>query len=143
MGSVLDLMSSSDKLKIIVDSFKSSQIVDILKGEGPFTIFAPTDLAVAQGQAGKFKDAQGNQDQFQILVKYHVVRGYYSTKVIMESLRKRGHLELEALCGKKLVIKTSGFFRTHIRINDATIVSADLAADNGVIHTIDTVLFPS
>ncbi len=142
MGSALALMSSSDKLKIITDSFKSSQIIGILDGEGPITVFAPIDIAVAQGHAGKFKVAQGNSDQFQILVKYHVVKGYYPTKVLMESLKKKGHLELEALCGKKLVIRASGFFRTHIKINDANIVSADLAADNGVIHTIDTVLFP-
>lgn len=142
MGSVIDLMSSSDKLKILSDALKSAQLLGILESQGPFTVFAPTDPAVAQAPARKFKIVQGNQEQFTILAKYHVVEGYYPTKIIHEALKKRNHLELEALCGEKLIIKASGFLRNHIRINDASIVTADLIADNGIVHTIDTVLFP-
>lgn len=142
MGSVIDLMSSSGKLKIVTDALKSAQMLDLLENDGPFTVFAPIDLAVAQGPAGKFRLVQGNQKEFQILVKYHIVKGNYTTNVILDSLKKKNHLELETLCGKKLSLRSSGFFRSHIRVNDASIVSADLIADNGVVHTIDTVLFP-
>ena len=142
MGSVIDLMSSSGKMKILTDAIKSAQMVDLLESDGPFTVFAPIDLAVAQGPAGKFRDVRGNHEQFQLLVKYHIVKGSYSTSSIHEALRKRNHLELETMCGKKLILKSSGFFRSHIKVNDASIVSSDLVADNGIVHTIDTVLFP-
>jgi uncharacterized surface protein with fasciclin (FAS1) repeats len=96
---------------------------------------------VAQAPASKFRVIQGDPEQFKILAKYHVVKGFYDTKTIHELLKKKNHLELEAMCGKKLVLRASGFFKSHIRINDASIVTGDLIADNGVIHTIDTVLF--
>ncbi|MCL4337052.1 MAG: fasciclin domain-containing protein [Candidatus Thermoplasmatota archaeon] len=142
MGSVIDLMSSSGKMKIVTDAIKSAQMVDLLKSDGPFTVFAPIDLAVAQGPAGKFRDVRGDREQFQLLVKYHIVKGSYTTSLIQESLKKKNHLELETLCGKKLILKYSGFFRSHIKVNEASIVSSDLLADNGIVHTIDTVLFP-
>ena len=142
MGSVIDLMSSSGKMKILTDAIKSAQMVDLLESDGPFTVFAPIDLAVAQGPVAKFREVRRDSEQFQILVKYHIVKGSYSTSSIQESLKKRNHLELETMCGKKLFLKSSGFFRSHIKVNDASIVSSDLVADNGIVHTIDTVLFP-
>lgn len=141
MSSVLDLMFSSEKLKFVADGIKSAGILDILEGEGPFTVFAPTDPAVAHAAAGKFKTIQKDNDKFRNLAKCHIVRGYYPTNVIIESLKKSDCLELTAVCGEKLTLKSSGFFRTHIWINGATIVTGDLLADNGVVHTIDAVLF--
>ncbi len=141
MSSVLDLIFSSDKLKFVADSLKSAQMQDILEGEGPFTLFAPTDLAIIQATDGKFKTIQKDSERFRTLVKCHIVKGYFPTRVVLDALKKNQQLELTAICGEKIIIKSSGFLRTHIKINNATIITGDLIADNGVVHTIDTVLF--
>lgn len=142
MSTVIGLISTSDKLKVFSDALKSAQMLDLLEGEGPFTVFAPTDPAIAQAPAGRFKKIQGDDTKLHIFVKYHVVMGYYDSKKLAEILKGNSQVDLEALCGYSLAIKSSGFFRSHTRVNDATIVTADLKAENGVVHTIDTVLFP-
>lgn len=119
----------------LTTALKAAGLVDALKGDGPFTVFAPTDAAFAALPEGTLDNLlkPENVTQLQNILKYHVVPG----KVMASQVT--GLSEADTLLGQKLDISTAD---GKVMINDATVVQTDVAASNGVIHVVDKVILP-
>jgi transforming growth factor-beta-induced protein len=113
----------------------AAELVDVLKGTGPFTVFAPTDAAFAKLPAGTLEKLlkPRNKAQLQALLKYHVVAG----KVLAADVVKL--TSAATLEGSTVKVSVNG---STVMINDSKVTQADVPANNGVIHVIDAVLLP-
>lgn len=141
MGNIVEVLAKSDKFKGVTDAIKIAGLVELLSSKGPFTILAPHDEAVAQVPRSYFRNLISNRKGLAEIVKYHILQGEFTAKDIENKLNEKDSLEMETLSGEKVSLRFTGDLRKHYTVNKATIVSMDLRADNGVIHTLDTVLF--
>ena len=132
---IVDTAVEAGQFETLAAALGAAGLVDTLKGEGPFTVFAPTDDAFAKLPEGTVDNLlkPENKDQLTAILTYHVVPG----SVMAADVVKLS--EAETVNGKKVNIKTEG---DSVMINDAKVVSADVAASNGVIHVIDAVILP-
>ena len=114
-----------------------SGLIQTLKGEGPFTVFAPTDDAFAKIPAETLSQLlqPENREKLTAILTYHVVAGRVTSHDVM-NLDPDAAITLQ---GQTLKINTDG----GLKINDAKVITPDIAATNGVIHVIDSVLMPS
>ena len=123
--------------KDIVDTaVKAAGLVETLKGDGPFTVFAPTDAAFAKLPEGTVESLlkPENRDQLVAILTYHVVPG----KVKAADVVKLS--EAKTVNGQAVAITVAD---SGVQINDANVIKTDIGASNGVIHVIDTVILPS
>lgn len=141
MGSVADVLGNSDKLKGVADAMKIAGLVEMLNTNGPFTVLAPNDEALAQVPRSFFNSLLENKDELKRTVLYHIIHDEIDSTKLKEMLKNSTTKEIETMEGHSVVLGYSGDLRYHFTVNGATIVSADLKADNGVIHTIDSVLY--
>lgn len=132
---VVDTAVSAGSFKTLVAAVKAADLVDTLKGAGPFTVFAPTDEAFAKLPAGTLEMLlkPENKDKLTAILTYHVVPG----KVMSTDL-KDGQMA-KTVNGKEVTVKIGG---GKVTVGNATVAKADIPASNGVIHVIDTVLLP-
>ena len=137
---VLDKAMKESRLSRFVDAVKASGLTDTLKGDGPYTIFAPTNAAFAKLPAGTLDDLMKpeNKAKFADLLKYHIVAGNLSSADI---LKMGDGATLKTLAGTTITLKL-GTNPTVPKLNDAGLVKTDIIGSNGVIHIIDTVLTP-
>ena len=119
----------------LVTAVKAAGPVDVLKGPGPFTVFAPTDEAFAKLPAGTLENLlkPENKEKLKSILNYHVVSGKVTATDVM-------HLDSAKTVGGQSVKITAG--PGGVMVNDAHVTKTDIAASNGVIHVIDTVLLP-
>ena len=113
----------------------AADLVPTLKGEGPFTVFAPTDEAFAKLPAGTLENLlqPENKSQLQAILTYHVVPG----KVMASDVVSLS--EAKTVNGGDLKIKTK---MGKVMINEAQVIQTDIEASNGIIHVVDTVILP-
>jgi uncharacterized surface protein with fasciclin (FAS1) repeats len=133
---IVDTAIEAGSFNTLVAAVQAADLVDTLKGEGPFTVFAPTDEAFAALPAGTVDNLllPENKDQLVAILTYHVIPGRVMSADIAGQT-----LSVETVQGGELEVDaTNG-----VMINDATVVTADVEASNGVIHVIDTVLIPN
>jgi uncharacterized surface protein with fasciclin (FAS1) repeats len=133
---IVDTAVAAGDFKTLAAALTAAGLVDTLKGPGPFTVFAPTDAAFDALPAGTVEKLlkPENKDQLTAVLTYHVVSG----KVMAADVVKMS--EAKTVNGASLKISTTG---EKVIINDtATVAKTDIAASNGVIHVIDTVLLP-
>lgn len=132
---IVDTAVEAGSFSTLVAAVKAADLVDTLKGEGPFTVFAPTDDAFAKLPDGTVENLlkPENQDQLKAILTYHVVPG---SVMAADAMKLDNATTVQ---GSDITIKTMG---DKVMINDATVVQADIKASNGVIHVIDTVLMP-
>jgi uncharacterized surface protein with fasciclin (FAS1) repeats len=132
---IVDTATAAGNFKTLVAAIQAAGLVDTLKGKGPFTVFAPTDEAFAKLPKGTVKDLlkPANKAKLVSILTYHVVPG----KVMAADIAGKD-MQVKTLQGSELHIAA----KTGVKVNDANVVKADVAADNGVIHVIDTVLMP-
>jgi uncharacterized surface protein with fasciclin (FAS1) repeats len=125
----------SGKFKTLVAAVKAAGLAETLKGPGPFTVFAPTDEAFAKIPAETLDDLLKPQNKAKLrsILTYHVVPG----KIMASDVVKLD--AANTVQGSSLAIKTSN---GGVMINNARVIKADVEADNGVIHVVDTVLLP-
>jgi len=128
---IVDTAVAAGNFKTLVTALKEAGLVDTLKGPGPFTVFAPTDEAFAKIPKADLDKLLANKAQLKAVLTYHVVSG----KVMAADI-KAG--KVKSVQGEQLTLATKG----GVMVNKAKVVSADVAADNGVILAIDTVLMP-
>jgi transforming growth factor-beta-induced protein len=138
--SIVDIAASDDRFSTLVSAVTAAGLVDTLKGEGPFTVFAPTNDAFAALPAGTLDGLLKPESKQQLtdILLYHVVPG----KVMAADVAKLdGQMVDTALEGKQISIKTD---MGNVSLNDnVKVVTTDIEAANGVIHVIDAVLLPS
>ncbi len=133
---IVDTAASAGSFNTLVAAVQAAGLVETLKGEGPFTVFAPTDDAFAALPEGTVEDLlkPENKDKLTAILTYHVVPGKVMAGDIAGQTTTAASVQ-----GQDLAINaTEG-----VMINDASVVSADIAASNGVIHVIDKVLLPA
>jgi uncharacterized surface protein with fasciclin (FAS1) repeats len=132
---IVDTAVAAGSFQTLAKALQAADLVDTLKGPGPFTVFAPTDEAFAKLPAGALDDLlkPENKDKLRAILTYHVVAGKVpSAKVVALSSAK-------TVNGQEVKITAMG---GNVMVNNAHVVKADIPASNGVIHVIDTVLLP-
>lgn len=132
---IVDLAASTDFLSTLVAAVKAGDLVDVLKGDGPFTVFAPTNEAFAKLPAGTLEDLlkPENKAKLVAILTYHVVPG----KVMSTDL-KDGQ-KAKTVQGQEITVSLKD---GKAMINNATVTTADIEATNGIVHVIDTVILP-
>lgn len=135
---LVDTAVQADGFNTLVQALKTADLVGALKGEGPFTVFAPTDEAFEALPEGRLESLlqPENREQLQAVLQYHVVSG----KAMASDVT--GMDAAETLQGQSLRFQVQdGTVRVMGR-NSATVVQTDIEASNGVIHVVDSVLLP-
>jgi uncharacterized surface protein with fasciclin (FAS1) repeats len=132
---IVDTAIAAGNFKTLVAAVQAAGLVDTLKGAGPFTVFAPTDEAFAKLPAGTVDDLlkPENKAKLVAILTYHVV----PSKVMAADVAGK---ETMAKSVQGSEIKVNGM--KGVMVEGATVTKADIAADNGVIHVIDTVIMP-
>jgi uncharacterized surface protein with fasciclin (FAS1) repeats len=131
-GDIVDVAVGAGSFNTLVAAVKAAGLVDTLKSEGPFTVFAPTDEAFAKLPAGTVDSLLANPEQLKQILLFHVVSGKVMAADVV------GLKEAKTVQGGTLAIST----KDGVMIGNAKVVTTDVMASNGVIHVIDTVLIP-
>ena len=132
---IVDTAAANGSFNTLVTAVKAADLVDTLKGDGPFTVFAPTDEAFAALPKGVLDDLlkPENKAKLAAVLTYHVVPG----KVMSGDIAGK-KLDVKTVQGTTAAVDaTDG-----VKIDGATVVAADVKATNGVIHVIDKVILP-
>lgn len=132
---IVDTAVAAGSFETLVAAVQAAGLEETLRGEGPFTVFAPTDEAFAALPEGTVESLleEENRDQLVSILTYHVIPG-----AVMSSDIAGQTLSVDTVEGSALAIDaTDG-----VRVGEAMVVTADIEASNGVIHVIDTVLIP-
>ncbi|QEH35237.1 Immunogenic protein MPT70 precursor [Aquisphaera giovannonii] len=134
MADIVSTAVGAGKFGTLVAAVKAAGLVETLQGPGPFTVFAPTDEAFAKLPAGTVATLlePENKGKLVDVLTYHVVPG----KVMAADVA--GLTEAPTVQGQKIRVSTQG----GVKVDDANVVQADIACDNGVIHVIDAVILP-
>jgi uncharacterized surface protein with fasciclin (FAS1) repeats len=133
---IVDTAVSAGNFTTLVAAVQAAGLVDTLKSEGPFTVFAPTDAAFAALPAGTVENLlkPENKDQLIAVLTYHVIPG----KVMSGDIAGKS-LEVKTVQGSMVDVNaTDG-----VMVDGATVVAADIETSNGVIHVIDQVILPN
>ncbi len=130
---VVQIATDDGQFKTLVKAIEAAGLVETLKGEGPFTVFAPTDDAFAKVPKEKLEALLKDKDALAAVLKYHVVSG----KVMAADVVKMD--SAKTVQGKPVSIEAKD---GKVKINDANVTKTDIECKNGVIHVIDTVLLP-
>ncbi|MEH2121490.1 fasciclin domain-containing protein [Nostoc sp.] len=133
MANIIDTASNNGSFTTLVAAIQAAGLVDTLKGPGPFTVFAPTDEAFNKLPAGTVDALLQDIPKLKKILTYHVVSGKVLAADVVK-LKTATTVE-----GSDVKIDASN----GVKINDAKVATPDVAADNGVIHVIDTVLIPA
>ena len=136
----MDIVDTAVHAKIfgtLAAALSAANLIDVLKGDGPFTVFAPSDEAFSKMPGGTVENLlkPENMDRLVAVLTYHVVPGkILSTDIMM------GSNSVATAQGSSVTIMKSSYA---VKINQATVVVADVEATNGVIHIIDEVILPN
>ena len=133
---IVDTAVKAGQFKTLAAALKAADLIDTLKGKGPFTVFAPTDAAFAKLPAGTVGNLLKPENKAKLvkILTYHVVPG----KIMSTSLAGK-ETDAKTVEGSNISIDAT---KGGVTVNSAKVTSADVAADNGVIHVIGTVLIP-
>ena len=132
---IIDTALDADDFNTLATALTEAELISTLKGEGPFTVFAPTDAAFAALPEGTLDSLLADKEQLTNVLLYHVVSG----KVMAEDVLEMDGAMVETVFGEKIEISIENGM---VYINDAQVTTTDIEASNGVIHVIDTVLVP-
>ena len=132
-GDIVETATAAGSFTTLAKALQAAGLVETLKGEGPFTVFAPTDEAFAKLPEGTLEALLQDKEKLTAVLTYHVVPGEVS------SSQAARLASAKTVNGQELSIAASG---GTVTVGGATVTQADVPATNGVIHVIDTVLLP-
>ena len=132
---IVDIAVEAGTFETLVAAVTAAELVDVLKGEGPFTVFAPTDEAFAALPEGTVENLlkPENKDQLIAVLTYHVVPGRVTSAEVVNLT------EAATVQGSTVDIKVK---EDKVYIDAATVIAVDIEASNGIIHVIDAVILP-
>jgi uncharacterized surface protein with fasciclin (FAS1) repeats len=132
---IVDTAVAAGQFNTLAAALEAADLVGTLKGDGPFTVFAPTDAAFAKLPEGTVESLlkPENRDQLVAILTYHVVPGEVTAADVVKLS------EAKTVNGQDVAITVAD---SGVRINDANVIKTDIDASNGVIHVIDTVILP-
>jgi len=131
---IVETAMNAGSFNTLVTAIKAAGLVETLQGEGPFTVFAPTDEAFAKLPQGTLESLLNDKDALARILTYHVVPGRVLASDVVEIN------SAETANGQRLSISATG---SAVAVNDAKVTQTDIISSNGVIHVIDAVLLPS
>ncbi len=129
---IVETAVSAGQFKTLVTALQEADLVDTLKGDGPFTVFAPTDAAFAKLPPGALDALVKDKEKLAAVLTYHVVPGK-----VMAAQVKPG--KVKTVQGESLNVSAQG---GSVMVDKAKVAKTDISASNGVIHVIDTVIMP-
>jgi uncharacterized surface protein with fasciclin (FAS1) repeats len=133
MADIVDTAVAAGSFSTLVKAVQAAGLVETLKGEGPFTVFAPTDEAFAKIPADTINAVLADKEKLTAILTYHVVAGKVMASDVVNltsaTTVQGGEIRISADNG--------------VRVNDANVIQTDIVCDNGVIHVIDSVIMPS
>jgi uncharacterized surface protein with fasciclin (FAS1) repeats len=134
-GDIVDLAASTKFLSTLVEAVKAGDLVETLRGDGPYTVFAPTNAAFAALPEGTLETLlmPKNRDKLVEILTYHVVAG----KVLSSDLSDG--MKAKTVEGSDITVHITD---SGVKINEANVSAADIMASNGVVHVIDRVIIP-
>ncbi len=132
---IVDVAIAAESFTTLVAAVQAADLVDVLRGEGPFTVFAPTDEAFSQLPAGTVETLlmPENKAMLQAILTYHVIAGKVMAADVVELS------SAETVQGQSITISVSD---EGVMVDNASVIATDIEASNGVIHVIDAVIFP-
>ncbi|MDY7020621.1 MAG: fasciclin domain-containing protein [Cyanobacteriota bacterium] len=132
-GDIVETATSAGQFTILAQALEAAGLIETLKGNGPFTVFAPTDAAFRAFPEGTLEDLlkPENRDQLVAILTYHVVPG----RVTSDELESG---EVKTVQGSAVTVKVG----SDVMVDEAKVVTPDISASNGVIHVIDKVILP-
>ena len=130
---IVDTAVGAGMFNTLVTAVKAANLVDTLKGAGPFTVFAPTDEAFAKVPKATLEALLKDQAKLKEVLTYHVVAGKVTAADVVKLK------DAKTVQGQSLKIAVNG---SNVSVDNAKVIKTDVAASNGVIHVIDTVLMP-
>lgn len=128
---IVDTAVAAGSFKTLATALKAAGLIDTLKGPGPFTVFAPTDDAFAKIPPEQLQALLKDKAKLTAVLTYHVVPGKVMSKDVKAGMVKTAQ-------GSSLTVSTTG----GVKVDNAKVTAVDIAADNGVIHVIDSVVMP-
>jgi uncharacterized surface protein with fasciclin (FAS1) repeats len=134
---IVDTAVAAGSFKTLVAAVKAAGLVDTLKGEGPFTVLAPTDEAFAKLPEGTVESLlkPENKEKLVAILTYHVIPG----KAVAADVVKLDGKAVKSVQGGNIQVTVDG---ATVKVNDAKVIKTDIDCSNGVIHVIDTVILP-
>ena len=133
---IVETAVAAGQFNTLAAALEAAGLVDTLKGDGPFTVFAPTDAAFAKLPEGTVESLlkPENRDQLVAILTYHVVAGKVKAADVVKLK------EAKTVNGQDVAITVAD---NGVQINNANVIKTDIGASNGVIHVIDTVIIPA
>ena len=146
-SNIVDVAAGNADFSTLVTAVKAAGLVETLSGDGPFTVFAPNNAAFAKLPAGTVDGLLKPEslDKLKAILTYHVVAGKFDAAAVTDAINKNnGKYTVTTVQGGTIVLslKDGKVMLTDANGGTSTVVLADVAASNGVIHAIDTVVMP-
>ena len=129
---IVDTAVSAGSFNTLIEAVQAAGLGEVLKGDGPFTVFAPTDAAFAKLPAGTLESLLEDRAKLTAILTYHVVSGELMASDVVASK------ELKTVQGQSLRVDTAD----GVKVSGANVVKTDIVCSNGVIHVIDSVVLP-
>ena len=144
---IVGVAASNENFSTLVTAVKAANLVDILNGDGPFTVFAPTNDAFAKLPEGTVSNLlkKENKEVLTGILTYHVVSGSYTASDVVTAIKKNnGKFLIPTVQGGTITASVSNgnVILTDMNGNTSTVIITDVKASNGVIHAIDSVVMP-
>lgn len=145
---IVGVAAGNDNFSTLVAAVKAADLVGTLSGEGPFTVFAPTNDAFAKLPEGTVAGLLKPESKAALtgVLTYHVVAGKFEAEAVIDAIKSNdGMFEVDTVEGSTITLSLEGgsVILTDANGNKSTVVIADVAASNGVIHAIDAVVMPA
>ena len=146
-STIVDVAAGNADFSTLVTAVKAAGLVETLSSEGPFTVFAPNNAAFAKLPAGTVEGLLKPEslDKLKAVLTYHVVAGKFEAAAVIDAINKNaGKYSVTTVQGGTIVLslKDGKVMLTDANGGTSTVILADVAASNGVIHAIDTVVMP-
>lgn len=146
-ATIVGVAASNDNFSTLVAAVKAADLVETLNSEGPFTVFAPTNDAFSKLPEGTVDSLLKEESKATLtsILTYHVVAGKFAAKDVLKAIGDNGgKFVITTVNGEKLTahIKDGNVMLKDAKGNGSTIIMTDVAASNGIIHAIDTVVIP-
>lgn len=147
VGTIVEVAVGNDDFSTLVSALKAAELVETLNGEGPFTVFAPTNDGFGKLPEGTVPTLvkPENKEKLTGILTYHVVSGKFMAEDVVNAVNdNNGSFTVTTVQGEDLTITLDGenVVLTDASGNTSTVVIADVEASNGVVHAIDTVVMP-
>src|SRR6202043_1249861 len=143
MSNILETAKSIGDFKMLMRVVEAAGLSDALTGQGPFTVFAPTDEAFRALPTGLLDQWLRDPTQLRSIVTYHVIDRKITENEFHRLTADRRTPGIITMQGSPIVLKMEGSVSKHMFVNDAKVVKSDIETSNGVIHIIDRVLEPA